>query len=583
MGYAVVLPGWTFNSNPPAHPGMDRFGTFANLFEPQADSIVDRAGAADVDSDHPVTERRWARAMSWALIAGVAAWFAAVCLTTPLIGDARYHLASIAEVWRHPFNPGHPVAADADSFSSGRFNLWVMSTGWMARVVGATPYVALQIVGCLQVLAYAGSVVCFFRQFVGPRRGPAVAAAFLLLSLFVRTRPEIWSSDICHTSLAAIAPIPSLLAWAVVLTSVAAADRFMRGATGPAALVFVAVAVPVLLLVHALSAIWLAVAVAALGVHHLRSRSTVTDSAFVPARRRRVVLLGLACAMTAPLSLMWPWTNPLGLAPLSGVDEFDALRPYFSRQPVLCFAFVYAAAVPVAIRCMVRRERGELMWMGAATAATLLACRAAGVSFGDRFAIFAAFIPQALVSIACVDAIDIIARWRPGAPAALSGGSVAPRNPLPAAAALLAWLIAGAALGLLRSPPVVVPRFARGEPSPSMQYYTRVAPLARFLTPDDIVALPISYWSWDVPAVTGARVIAGNFDFMLPDFQERKRDIRTILDAGSEDRDRRAAIARRRVTAVLLVNAAPSDVAAMTDWAGTPIYAAGRFTLFRIR
>jgi hypothetical protein len=541
------------------------------------------------DAPRPSSEHPAVRGAAWAVLVVVAAYFCTLCFTQPWFGDGRRYLAGLHEIHRHPFAPGHECARAACT-DSPLFTPYLMAVGWGSLLTGVTPYRALQVAGCVNVLLYLAAVVAFFRHFCGAARGPVAAAAFTLVTLFARTHVDIWSSDTNYRSLAEIQAYPSLLGWTVVLASVAATDGYLRGARGSAALAAVAASVPLLLLTHALSSAWQVVAVAAVtGAHVLGfagsgppdgAAAGPSPDAGPDAVRRRAARLVCACAAAAAVAFAWPWVRIAGHASYGMVNEFEGQRPYTSLHPVLAFAFVYAAAVPLAVRAVRRREHGVWIAVGVATAAAFGVVRLAGVVYGDRFALFAAFVPQALVAAGCAEALDSLAAAR----RARGGLPAGPRTMGPvAAAALLGCAAAGVAVGLARGPAPAKPWLPPGETPPERAYYARVEPLSEHLGPDDVVAIPLSVWSWDVAAVTGARSIVGNYDHLLPDFERRKADLATILSPSSPDDARRDAISRRGVTSVLLVNADAATVAATARWAGEPVHAARRFTLFRLR
>lgn len=496
------------------------------------------------------------------------AYFGAHSFRYPAVGDHHRHVASIASLYRDFLHPSHeamPVPAEQSEVHTP----YIVAVAGIGRLLGVTPYRALQLAGLANLVFYAWAIWFFFRTFSVLRRSWVVPAAFLAVSLFLRSRLFHWASETSFATLRWIQAYPSFFAWGAALTAFALAERFFRR---PRAAFAVAIGflVWVLLLSHSLTASWV------IGILALRALLEAFRGA--GGWKRAIALAGVVGG-GALIALSWPYfdirTSP-GLLRIREGSEFG-------DHPFRDMAGLYAVALPAAAAFLLIRRHA--FWIAAflATFAALLCFRSLGFDYVNRYAFFQAFFAQALVAEA-VGIAAAVARRRTGD----VEGEIAPR--LRAAFVL----IAVAALAFTLASPVVRQERREGRPLLSFrelferpsshdEYYATLGEVGRHLDESDLVMMPVEHAAWDVAAITGARVVASLFSYRVPDYPERLRNV-TRYFTGGTPAEERARIARAYgVTKVLVTDRYSDLVGEISRALGAPIARAGTLVLFDAR
>jgi hypothetical protein len=259
----------------------------------------------------------------------------------------------------------------------------------------------------------------------------------------------------------------------------------------------------------------------------------------------------------------------------------------FGHSPFVDFPTLYALAVPCAIYLMARFDKHGF-WVLAllATLGALAAWRLVGISFGNRYAFFAAFFAQFLV--AEVMALGVLALVR-------EPSELAPDRPWRwldrpfsigvLAVACLVWLPSPmirqarktGELGALPSPGELFDR-----PSPHDAYYDRFAALRPLVSRRDVVMMPHSRTVFDFASITGARVVSSPNAHQILDRNLRASDVARFFEDDT-DRDVRVhMVDYYRVTKVLVPKDHFELAPALVEIFGEPVYQSDEYALWAV-
>jgi hypothetical protein len=151
-------------------------------------------------------------------------------------------------------------------------------------------------------------------------------------------------------------------------------------------------------------------------------------------------------------------------------------------------------------------------------------CAGLGLSFGNRYAFFQAFFAQAAVAELCaVGVLMALSRSQDHLPVRADG---ALRIGLLAYPVLVALLTARAVVTVQARQTGSVTRHLGFvelllKASTHDAYYRRLAALSGYVSRSDVVLTSYGDDGFDVPAMTGARVVAARFAFRVPDAEDR--------------------------------------------------------------
>lgn len=103
-----------------------------------------------------------------------------------------------------------------------------MAIALLGKLVGSTPFGALQAAGVLNVLLFAGGVCFLFSRVSLHRRWWLPAACFLFTTLCLRWAHWGWSSETSLTNLQYIQPYPSTFSWALAFIAFGLLDTLWQ-------------------------------------------------------------------------------------------------------------------------------------------------------------------------------------------------------------------------------------------------------------------------------------------------------------------------------------------------------------------
>lgn len=487
-------------------------------------------------------------------------------------GDFQMYVAGVSRLYADYFHPVHE-AMDAPGSQSTMYTLYLVLVAGLGKVLGVTPYRALEVAGLLNCFIYAGSVLYFFSRHSLHRLWWLAAACFLYATLFLRWFHFGWSSETSLTNFQFMQPFPSTLGWALSFLSFGLMEDLRRRRRA-AKLVALGVTLGAALITHVLTASW---AVGIVGLHALWS--------FARERRPGTLLRPLAAiAIGVALAAAWPYAPFFGQGGMSKVNE----RSPFGRSPLRDFPNLYALALPC-YAYLVYRLRRHAFWLLAlaVTLAVLGVWRYVEFSFGNRYAFYAAFCAQFAVAEVLVLGLF-----------ALTGPLVEldPARPRPGLDRPLALFVLGAALVCWLPSPMRARAGEEGQygylftplelvrqPSPHDAYYGQFADVRAHLSSDDLVLTPVSRSVFDLAAITGVQVICSPNAFQVPDYPARRAEVARFFDRRTTPAVRAEIIARRRPTKLLVPSGYFGLLGTLTRQFGEPVYRGAEHALWDLR
>jgi hypothetical protein len=507
-------------------------------------------------------------------------YFGLHCFRYPWIGDLARYTAAIAALYRDFLWPGHEaLAAPADT--SEIYTPYIVAVAGLGKLLGVTPYRILQLVGVLNLIGYVWAIWFFFRTFSLVRDCWIPAVAFLVVSLLLRDQVFLWSSETSYASMRLIQAYPSLFAWGVALMTISIADRYLRRGR-PAFLVAIGVATAVLLLSHSLTASWV------IGIVGLRCLLELLGPRFgdrepgeshrpLPARTSRVLMVVAAMVGGLALTSLWPYFD---ITRSPGFVRAPEGSP-FGAHPFRDLARLYLLALPAAIWFAVLRRHRFLIAAFAATWLALQAFQYLEFEFLNRYAFFQAFFAQVAVAEVIGVAFLVVFGQHGRLPA-----DIRPGRGLRAALGVFVGMTI--ALTLTAPPlaadradshPLLGLRTLMALPSSHDAHYRRLAPLTVHFDASDIVLMPVTFDTFDLAAVTGARVVVTPHAFSLPDYKERLHDVGRFLSPSSTPETRDEIIRRYRVSKIVLTGEYRELAPQLSRRYGPPLAVTSSFTV----
>ena len=498
-------------------------------------------------------------------------YFAVHCFRypPPTAADLGRHCAAVASLYRNFLHPSHE-AMRVPGNQSEVHTPYIIAVAALGRSLGVTPYRALQFAGVANLVFYAWAVWFFFRTFSALPGSWIVPVSFLLVSLFLRNRLFAWSSETSFASVRWIPAYPAFFAWGVALTGFALAEHFFRR---PRVLPLLGIGflVGILLLSHNLTGTWM------IGILGLRALWELHEKS----EERRAAALGLAVVAGVLLTLCWPYFDILRSAVFLRIPEASG----FGDHPFADMAGLYAVAVPAALLFLLLwRHR---FWVAAfgATFLALQAFRAFGINFGNRYAFFQAFFAQAFVAETIGFGAALLLRRKNELPENVPSWPV------------LRWAfvaLGSAALVLTAASPAARDERRHGRPLLSFQelfelpsthdtYYARLGEIGERLKDSDVVMMPVEHAAWDVPSITGARVVASLSAYRVPDYGRRCLDVHRFFSAGTDPHQREAILRSYRVTKILLTPTVRDREAELAPVLGPAVARNASLALFEVR
>jgi hypothetical protein len=475
------------------------------------------AGRAEMEVKPPrgiatMPARGWLSRDRFRLLAvtlGALAWCTLFAWRGYFISDFWEHAAVVRELSVRPFSPRHPLlAVDA---THAYFSPYLLAVALAARATGVSAISALATAGLVNLIL----LVLALRRFL-VRLLPAgeAAAPYALLFMFFLwgNDPWMWSGFLHIGMLGYDVAYPSTFAAAAMFLSL---SLLLDALDFGRSLAFIGIALLLALCVitHPPTAVVLVAGLVALFLARVNNRLLINGGLLLGA-----IVAGVAAAMA------WPYFPVLQLF-VHQPAEFDSWSLVF-YQGVLAQVWPAMLALPVLV-WRLRESRRDPLVLFAVVLGVIYALGGITGKYGLGRVI--AYI-VVLIQIALGAAV---ATWESRLPAGRRW--------------LAAWCTCTAILGLLA--------YTRPQ-HPSIRRYQRPLwyDVGRMLAPvrPGEVVLTDSRTSYLVPVLTGGRVVAWRHPiYWVPDHSQRQ-EAQEHFFASASDSERRAVIARYRVSWVLL-------------------------------
>jgi hypothetical protein len=498
-------------------------------------------------------------------------YYGLLCLRPEWGGDFQLYAAGVARLYRDMLRPMHE-ALNVPGDQSTMYTPFLVVVAFLGRSLGATPFLALQVAGIFNLVLFALGACFLFARASIHQRWSLPAACFLFTTLCERWSHFGWSSETSLTNLQYIQPFPSTFAWGLAFFAFGLLVGLRKKARLRDYLVLILV-LGLLLSSHVLTASWV------FGIVGLYGAITG-----ITRRRVQPVLWALgALGGGLGLTLLWPYASFFGQSSLQGTREGSI----FGSSPFNDFPNLYALAIPGAAYLWWRLRRHGFWVLGAlVTLAALFVWRRMGVSYGNRYAFYAAFFPQFI--LAEVMALGWAALLGP-VPLLLAGRKLA-RWDKP----LLISMLFVACTVWLASPMLATARQSEGwgklwspravlrRPPQHDVYYAQFAGAADYLSPSDVVLMPVSRTVLDLASVTGASVVSTPLVLRLRDAGERFRSVAQFFDRRTPPQRRSAIALKYGVSRVLVPRRQFPLLGELRKSFGEPLYQGDRYAVFGV-
>jgi hypothetical protein len=538
-----------------------------------AEGQVDDGAAARSVSQEPEPPDRAlvAFVLACAVAVGFLGYYGLLCVRPEWGGDFQMYCAGIARLYRDMRHPLHE-SLNVPGSQSTVYTPYLVGIAVLGRLSGITPFHALQVAGFFNLLLFLLGAGYLFSRVSIHRRWWLSAACFIFAMLCLRWLHIGWSSEMSLTNLQYIQPIPSTFAWALALFAFGLMVEVAKRRRWQQYVALIGV-LGLTLSSHVLTGSWVGGVVVMYGLwRSLFERSPKPLAAAIGA-----VVVGLLVV------LPWPYASFLQQGSLQTVKEGAP----FGSSPFVEFPNLYALGMVGFLYGGLRLRRHGFWLLGlVGTLGALVVWRWLGVSYGDRYALFATFFPQLIVGE--VMALGVYALLGP-----LPELAPARRWPWLDRPLCVAFLIASCVSwlpspmmararqkddwGTLRSLRAVLRR-----PSPHDAYYHQFDDVKAFLTPDDVVMTPVTRVVLDLASVTGASSVSTPLTLRVPDNNRRFRDVARFFRGNTRREDRMALARKYQVTKVLVQSRRRDLVAQMERDLGPPLASGDSYTLFAL-
>ncbi len=500
------------------------------------------------------------------------AYYGLSCLQPDWGGDFQLYCAALARLYRDLLHPMHE-SLNVPGSQSMAYTPFLVSIALLGKLFGATPFRALQIAGLFNLSLFAFGACFLFSRVSIHRQWWLPAASFIFTTLFLRWLHFGWSSETSLTNLQYVQPYPSTFSWALAFIAFGLLDD-VRTRRRPLELVALIAVISLLLACHVLTGSWV---VGVVGLYGLWV-SVQEKSA------RPLAWASFAIGAGLVPVLLWPYQPFFGQSSMQAVNEGSQ----FGRSPFIEFPNLYGLAIACFAYVLVRlRRHGFWLLALLATLGVLFVFRQAGMSYGNRYAFFAAFFPQFIV--AEVMALGIFALLGPLPELSPSRKFADLDRPLLVAllaVALTVWLpspmLARARqtveYGTLWSPRALLQR-----PSPHDAYYRQYAEVTALVSADDLVIMPVARAVLDFASITGASVVATPLAAKVPDGGQRFRDVNRFFDPKASPRERVGIAEKYGATKVLVPSWLFILLPELVESFGEPIHHGEAYALFRVK
>jgi hypothetical protein len=505
------------------------------------------------------------------LLSGLAAFvlfFGAYVFIAPWGGDIHVYLAAIHSLYRDMWHP-HDVSLDVKSGYSAFFSPYIVLVALAGKILGVTPYRALQLAGIFNVALYAWSITLFCRTFSAVPKSPWPPLLLLGVSLFLRFNIYSWSSETSYITLSIIQAYPSFLGWSLALFSFAITERIVQRRSA-GALIGLALLIAFFARTHAITASW---AIGTIGLRALyllfaAAAQLYGEGKFSSAALRPALLTSLsidaALALGIGVSLLWPYYSPLVFLQFAGIAENSP----FGSNPFAIMPVTYLLAAAALLISPHRRIYQFWIVAFVATLGAWAAFRLIGLQYGDRYAFFMAFFAQFIVADCAAVALTRFL-------SPTEEPRIGPRRAI-SALYLALFTTACAFTPALHNPQrsrILSLHAWRNGASAENAYYRTWAPLRAVIRPGEVVMVIPSYQVvFDIPAVTGASIVALPIMVGVPDGSERQRSVERFFSPGQSQDIRLQELRRWHTTKVMLIPPVLDRSAEMEALLGPPVW-----------
>lgn len=511
-----------------------------------------------------------AGALAGSVFAAFVAYYALSCLYPEWGGDFQMYCAGISRLFRNLANPAHE-AMSVPGDQSTVYTPYLVAVALLGKTLNVTPFRALQAAGVFNVLLFAFGVGFLFSRASSHRSWWLPAACFIFTTLCLRWHHWGWSSETSLTNLQYIQPYPSTFAWALAFIALGLLDTLWQRWRWLDALLLSAT-VSALLMSHALTGSWVAGIVGLYGLW-----ASIVTRTRAPLARASVVL----CAALVPAAI-WPYAPLFGQGSLLGIHEGAP----FGNWPWLDFPNLYLLALPCFAYLWFRLRRAAFWCLALLVTLGMLGIwRGVGFSFGNRYALFAAFFAQfAVAEVMAFGIFSLLGPLRELPAARPLASADRPATVLLLLAALTNWLPAPmlararqtADFGTLWSPLELL-----GRASAQARYYAQFSELEPYLSADDVVMMPISRTVFDLAAVTGVAVVRSPSAHGVPDRHARTRDVRSFFDPTTRPELRRDIVRKYGVSKIIATRQEFSVLSDLTQVFGEPVHRSETYAVYR--
>lgn len=531
-----------------------------------------RGGAVVAAPAESVVRALVERGLALAIFTAFLLYYGLVCLRPEWGGDFQMYCAGIARLYRDMLHPMHE-SMNVPGDQSTVYTPFLVVVALGGKLFGATPFRALQVAGIVNLCLFALGICFLFSRVSVHRRWSLPAACFLFTTLCLRWLHFGWSSETSLVNLQYIQPLPSTFAWALVFVAFGLLEE-LRARPRWLPLFCLIAAISLLLACHVLTASWVVGMVALFGLCTSIRRRTYEPLAWA--------VFALAAALVPVV--LWPYASFFGQSSMQGVKEGSI----FGASPFIDFPNLYALAIPCfAYFCLRLRRHGMWLLGLVVTTLVLLVWRQLGVSYGNRYAFFAAFFAQLIVAetmalgisgllgsppeLALVREASRLDRLFLSAVLLCAGVIWLPSPMLAAARQTQTW-------GTLRSPRELLERAPQHE-----LYYAQFSEVTPYISADDVVLMPVSRAVLDFASVTGASVISTPLAMRVPDGGARFRAVHRFFDPSTSP-EARSAIARQYggASKVLVPRRQFALLNDLTRSFGEPLYRGDAYAVFGV-
>jgi hypothetical protein len=539
------------------------------------------------DAGETGVEAAMARPDERALVSGIVSvatfsWFIGyyglVCIRPDWGGDFQLYCAGIARLYRDLLHPLHE-AIDLPSSQSTLYNPGLVGLALIGKLVGATPFGALQIAGIFNLVLFAAGACFLFSRASIHREWWLAAACFVMVTLLLRWYHFGWASEISLTNLQYIQPYAGTFAWGLAFIAFGLLEDLRKRGRWIELVALTAI-LSLLLSIHMFTASWVT------GV-------TGLFAIWVSIRQRSVRPLAWAavalCAALVP-ALLWPYApfmDQFGDTPLVRSIRFINSGEPWAQAPLASFPTLYALGLPCFAYVWWRLRRHGFWFVALiASLAMVLLLRELGQSQVARYAALVVFFPQFIVAeVATLGVLALLGPLPELPPERKFARCDRPLSIAVLSVAAFSWLVSPMRATAKQTEdwgglPSI--RALLRRPSAQAAYYRQFSDVAPYIHPTDVVMMPAWRAVLDFASITGASVVATPLAMRVTDDNERADAVARFFDTETSGETRLWIAHQYGATKILVPSSAFQLLPALTETFGEPIFQGEERALFAI-